>query len=272
LGLRERGPTPCPAHPADAARGGPARDAPAAQLRERPARPAAPPSPTPRRGQASTPTSARATAPRAWRRFRARRRCQEGPRARTPTVLLLGNACVKFQRNNRPRRPKIGRKPAPLAQFVALRFTIAAAVAVRVAALAAQRLVVFRRGELVPPFLSLPLSSSPLTRHGSSTLAELTSCPIHPVVCCCRAWSMAPPRASPRHDPLLAARRPAASVPSVHCHELPVESPRRLRVVPPSSRPMSGSLHPHGVAPGPGPLPVPLVASSPGVVASNSDK
>jgi hypothetical protein len=106
----------------------------------------------------------------------------------------------------------------------------------------------------------------------ADALVSLTSCPVHPVVCCCCAWSMAPPRASPRHDPLLDGRRPAASV--------PVRSPSRAprRVIPSTAR--RAALvktyvrfnAPHGVAPGPAHLPVPLPASSPGAVASNSDK
>jgi hypothetical protein len=159
--------------------GGPARVHPVAQLR----------------------ASARATArPRmeAVPRPPPLLRRAHAPGRQDTTVLLRRNACARFQRSNRPRRLQNRPQPAPLAQFLALHLAIAAVGAVprpeccrnrRRAGRRnsrAQRLAMPRRGELAPPFLSPPLSSSPLTRHGQGSTeparppSSLLPCPSSP--------------------------------------------------------------------------------------------
>eukprot|EP00267_Zea_mays_P053411 XP_020406532.1 uncharacterized protein LOC109945129 [Zea mays] len=64
--------------------------------------------------------------------------------------------------------------------------------------------------------------SEPRPARSAAAVAEVSSSPVR------SGFFLSLPLSSP----LLAAHRPAASVPSVHRHELPVEPPRQLPVVP----------------------------------------
>jgi hypothetical protein len=165
MGPRERGPAPSPRPAPPATRPRQPRG-PAPRSARPSARPAVPPSSAP----APAAQRARDRAPRA-----RRRRCSAGPRART-----LGRHCISSQ--NRPTRSFFHPSPSFLAT-TSPRNAVGAAP--RSLCLAA---VPRRRGDLVSPFLSPPLSSSPLARHGrgsaepAQTPSSLLPCPSSPRV------------------------------------------------------------------------------------------